>query len=958
MEGNLVIWPRHFALALALIAFGWVAGCSKAGPPRLDLEIVRTAEMVAPPHLVVFLKIGQGAAYSVGADVVDVVEAGYPPKAASITIGLTTLAGITGQVTVYVAACMQPPDCRADAVKSPDCRCEGFYAFGVGTTNVAAHTRLSVALAPIVAAQCDGDGDLFPNCGLPGAASACCGHLSAGDRARVNDCHDRPTGGGRGLVRNAHPFRPAEIAWATAPEGAAAALHAEYCEDGLDNDCRAELDVQCIAIDADQDGVEAGRDCDDGDPDRAPGRQETCGDGIDQNCDGVDLECDRDGDGYDASTDCDDLNAEINPGVAEICGNGIDEDCRDGDLECVDEDLDGDGYPCPGQTPSDMHRCFGVGEDCDDRNAGVNPGQEERCGNGIDDDCVGGDAPCPANDADGDGYVSDDSGGVDCDDTDPGVNPGMPELCGNDVDEDCSGRAQTCLDMGFVDNDGDGWDDDGECDSTRVAAHPGAPEVCNGLDDDCDGIADEGNPGGGQVCGTDCGRVPCSCGLSIRLCGTPPGGNMPTVYCLARDPNTLAEICDGIDQDCNGDVDEEVEELAPPLLSNQQGVCSGGYQRCEGRWVDDAAHVAGYEAEESSCDNIDNDCDGSADEAISRVCGNDVGVCEEGVSTCAAGGWGRCEGEVVASIEACNGRDDDCNGRTDDGLDAPAARRQLGVCEGARQVCEGADWAEPDYRRVSDDYEPNESRCDGIDNDCDGDVDEMLDSPPGALAQNGVCRGRVQTCEGDDGWQEPDYGSDGRYQENENRCDGEDNDCDGRLDEDAGAPCMPAEPMCPGVRQCEGGQLRDECVAVDNGEGEQCNGRDDDCDGQVDEDPRDICPGDAECDDAARCICARAGRECGENEVCRANEGCVCGNRGARCNEAERCTGQSCICRAVDRRCEQRATCSDRGCDCPDAGRACGRYEQCERNGCRCSTQGNGRSPCSDGDECGDDGCD
>jgi hypothetical protein len=140
-------------------------------------------------------------------------------------------------------------------------------------------------------------------------------------------------------------------------------------------------------VDGDGDGYSSEEgDCDDNDPARGPAEPEICGDGIDQDCDGMDASCDEedgDGDGYAAvDGDCDDGNAAIHPQAEEICGDGIDQNCDGSDASCADsQDADGDGFTADAG-------------DCDDGNAGIYPGAEDICGDGVDQDCDGADASC------------------------------------------------------------------------------------------------------------------------------------------------------------------------------------------------------------------------------------------------------------------------------------------------------------------------------------------------------------------------------------------------------------------------------------------------------------------------------------------------------------------------------------------------------------------------------------
>ncbi len=205
----------------------------------------------------------------------------------------------------------------------------------------------------------------------------------------------------------------------------------------------------CGDVDGDghQDIECGGDDCDDTDPTIHPGADDPCEDGVDQDCDGLDPSCacdtDADGDGYLApecdGTDCNDDDPSIHPGAEEICGDGIDQDCNGFDVECdCTTDADGDGHialTCPD------------GDDCDDGDASVYPGAEEICGDGVDQNCDGIDPSCVCDtDADGDGYISDACpGGTDCNDSDPTIHPGAYDRCGDFIDQNCDGFNPDCL---------------------------------------------------------------------------------------------------------------------------------------------------------------------------------------------------------------------------------------------------------------------------------------------------------------------------------------------------------------------------------------------------------------------------------------------------------------------------------------------------------------------------------
>jgi len=295
-----------------------------------------------------------------------------------------------------------------------------------------------------------------------------------------------------------------------------------------------------------------------------------------------------------------------------------------------------------------------------------------------------------------------------------GCQQGDQRPCGTDEGE-CTAGVETC----------DGAGDWGGCSGVG----PGT-EDCDGLDDDCDGSIDEG------LTAPDCAEQRGVCAGSTQACGGAGGWLACDASRYGGDYEADEASCDGLDNDCDGQADEG---LAGPACELQQGVCAGSTRECGAGACDASNYGAGYEADEQSCDDLDNDCDGQVDEGLpgcctdgeQQPCSSDEGECTAGTQTCdAQGEWSDCSG-VLPAAEGCNGLDDDCDGETDEDLTGQACELQDGVCAGSTQACGGAGgWLACDAARYGAAYEAEEASCDGLDNDCDGEVDELAGCEP------------------------------------------------------------------------------------------------------------------------------------------------------------------------------------------------------------------------------------
>ncbi len=545
---------------------------------------------------------------------------------------------------------------------------------------------------------------------------------------------------------------------------------AEQC-DGADNDCDGQTDEGCD---------------DDGDGYCAQGIGIV---GLPAGCTADVAKCNASG-GLPAWCakgvgDCDDSAATgkpVNPGAKETCGNQLDDDCDGvtdapgpGDkpadpvgckLHYPDVDLDGFGG-VNGACLCGPTQAFPVTDntDCDDSDKQVNPKAKEICNNDKDDDCNNSQNDVDAKDCtsfyidgDGDGYGSATAGskclcaplesykatqGGDCDDKKTSVNPKAKEAC-NTIDDNCNGATDEADAVGckawYVDGDKDTWGDKdksaclcgatppyttlqgGDCNDGSYAVSPGFKEICyDSLDNNCDGKTDEED---GKGC-----------------------------------------VDFWLDEDGDG---FGSKKLGAKCLCDKGSV--PGYTATKGGDCDDDK-VTGkgtYPSATEICDGKDNDCDGKTDTGCDL---DGDGWCASGKTvvgkpkSCPKGG-GDCNddpnkgGKAVfpGAKEICNGKDDNCAKGVDEGCDDDGD----GYCDknmvtvGKPAVCPkgGGDCSDTDKSRnpgAKEICDNKDNNCkSGTDEGCDDDNDGWCDANMTVVGKPSTClKGGGDCCDGD-----------------------------------------------------------------------------------------------------------------------------------------------------------------------------------------------------------------
>jgi hypothetical protein len=280
----------------------------------------------------------------------------------------------------------------------------------------------------------------------------------------------------------------------------------------------------------------------------------------------------------------------------------------------------------------------------------------------------------------------------------------------------------------FKDVDKDGYTDG----ATKVSCEQPTGYVSQALAGDCND--DDKNLNPNTVWFKDVDKDGYTDGVTKVSCVKPSDEyvlSASLLDCNDNDPNInpgKMEICDGLDNDCDGQTDEGFNVGQSCTVGLGECARTGQYVCKADGFGTECNAVAGAPSLEI-CDGKDNDCNGQIDENLTRACytgpsgTQGVGECKAGIQICTNGVWGTCQGEVLPQSEICDGKDNNCNGQIDEGFNVgQSCTAGLGECARTGQYVCKADGSTTECNAVAG--APTTEICDGKDNDCDGERDE------------------------------------------------------------------------------------------------------------------------------------------------------------------------------------------------------------------------------------------